>query len=266
MSGLTLPPSSDRDETPRALADLAAASRDASPSADVMRALDVAWADLHGDGAAGARASRPPVSRWGWWAAAGGLGAAAALVVALASGPQPGAPAAVPAPEIEAVAQADAEGPGSSDTPAEIGAAETPAGSPVGSRGIGADAVPLVAAVPGGPFEPPPPPPRMPSPTPASDRASTRRPDRGAPARARPEAASAATAQAASAATAPDPFVWLRGADEVEPGLGLQIVRVQVPRLRWDTGVPRRDMVEADVLMGFDGQPRAVRMVRTGGR
>jgi hypothetical protein len=63
-----------------------------------------------------------------------------------------------------------------------------------------------------------------------------------------------------------EPFVWIRGADEIEPGLGLRIVRVQLPRMRWDAGTPRPELVDADVLMGSDGQARAVRVAWTDAR
>jgi hypothetical protein len=71
---------------------------------------------------------------------------------------------------------------------------------------------------------------------------------------------------AETAANHVEPFVWIRGADEIEPGLGLRIVRVQLPRMRWDAGTPRPELVDADVLMGSDGQARAVRVAWTDAR
>lgn len=243
MSGVIDPrgdqssPHDARSQTPRALVDLAESLRHVGASDAVEWALDQAWHDMHRDhpAADAGGPTRRPMPLWAWPV----LGAAAAIALALRLGPATPGPASAPV-EPEAV----------------------------------------VAAVPGGPLEPPPP--RVPE----ADAAAVRPTRTGQRTDNRPNGPSSSRETSASGtspgrasvgrnppvATAPapaaagdevEPFVWIRGADEIEPGLGLQIVRVQLPRLRWDTVTPRREFVNADVLMGNDGQPRAVRVVRT---
>jgi hypothetical protein len=129
-------------------------------------------------------------------------------------------------------------------------------------------------AVPSGPFEPPPRPPV------ATPKADATRPDAGdaAPALAaaggeratarRPAAGRRAAARQHQAVERDEaePFVWIPGADTIEPGLGLQVVRMRVPQARWEGRPPGSDAVEADVLMGEDGLARAVRVVRASSR
>lgn len=221
------PASESAGPPPRALADLAASLQHAGASASVEQRLDEAWRAMHAPEPA-ASVSGPARRLAPVWACPV-LGAAAALVVALRLWP----PVAPPLPPVPA---------------------------PVG----------MVAAVPAGPLEPPPP-------TSPVDGAAVVRPTPAeVPAGTRPALTVRAAAQGVAtdmtgpaAATAPDdvePFVWIRGADEIEPGLGLRIVRVQLPRVRWDTGTPRPELVNADVLMGSDGQARAVRVAWTDGR
>lgn len=266
MSGLTDRSGESRpSETPRALADLAASLADARPSESVARALAEAWearAGAPAPAAATQASASPPVPlvsrrrlsarRW-----VGLAGAAAAMVVAASAlfmwrgGAAPDGDAAVPVPASvlepppdRALRPADA-----------IALPPAPAA--------------VVAAVPDGPLAPPPG--TLPHPTPEPPRRTTRgevRPT-GRPATAPPAAEgmlAEARPVAASAEDGEAPFIWLRGADQLEPGLGVQVVRVRLPRVGWDTGSPRPVLVEADLLMGFDGQPRAVRMVRTSTR
>lgn len=242
MSGVIDPrgdhssPHETKSQTPRALVDLAASLRHVGASEAVERALDQAWRDLHADHpAAEAGGPRRPIRLWMWTAAT----PAAAVTLALRLGPATPGPASAPMePEV------------------------------------------VVAAVPGGPLEPPPS--RLPAAEAAparparmgerTDRAAAPSPSRAASAPgASPGRASAGRSSPVAAAPARaaagdevEPFVWIRGADEIEPGLGLQIVRVQLPRVQWDTGTPRREFVNADVLIGNDGQPRAVRVVQAG--
>ncbi len=234
MSGVM--PSNDRQPmlsaTPQALTDLARSLEGEGPSPHVEQALDAAWQAMHASiDARQASQQRRPWLAWGVPA----LAAAAALLLAAAW-----------------------------------------VGWETADRGVprrGAEQVGLDAAVPGGPFEPPPPS------VPAEARPPVRTPEGAAPASrraappprapsTRPDATARPAARPAQAAVVddPEPFIWLRGADEIEPGLGVHLVRVQVPRLRWDAGTPRRELVDADVLMGDDGQARAVRVVRTGSR
>ena len=211
--------------TPRALADLSASLHAAGASATVTQALGEAWQAMH--------ASQPQRTASWRWPVLGAVAALAIAVVWFGWGRSTIAP----------------------DSPMPEG---------------------LVAAVPGGPFEPPPVTTAVTEPpatvidrvTPAVDeRAPAVVPaDRtGRRPRAGRRAAGGGRPEQVVARAEPEPFVWIRGADGVELGLGLQIVRMQVPRLRWAAGMPTRELVEADVLMGTDGQARAVRVVRTGG-
>lgn len=231
MSGLT-PPNDQPPlpETPLALTDLARSLDGVSPSPHVERALEAAWGAMHAS--TDARQVRHRRS-WVVWTAPA-LAAAAALLVATA---------------WVGWTNSTLDGP---DDPQHVG---------------------VEAAVPGGPFEPPPPVApagtRMPvrpdlrDNTPAASRRVV--PPPGPPSR-RPDTPARSVVRPAQGAVGddPEPFVWLRGADDIEPGLGVHVVRVQVPRLRWDGGTPSRELVDADVLMGNDGQARAVRVVRTG--
>lgn len=271
MSGLTDRSGESRpSETPRALADLAASLADARPSEAVARALAEAWEARTGASSHAATRLAPaappvplasrrrlPARRW-----VGLAGAAAAMVVATSAlvvwrgGAAPDNDAAAPVPVAAGEPRPD-HAPQPSDA---IAVPPAPAA--------------VVAAVPDGPLAPPPGTPPHPTSEPA--RRTTRgeahlagRPaaDRPAPDRAAPEGRRAeARPVGGSAEDGEAPFIWLRGADQLEPGLGVQVVRVQLPRVGWDTGSPRPVLVEADLLMGFDGQPRAVRMVRTSTR
>lgn len=234
MSGLIAPTDHQpeaRSDTPRAIAELARALEGDGPSPHVEQALSAAWDAMHGVGPVVQPRHAPA---WPAWALPA-LGAVAALLIAAAW-----------------VIVSQTPGRGAPDDPVRVG---------------------LEAAVPGGPFEPPPtsrpvvPPDVRPSGAAVDRRAPVRRP---VPAEgrdgARPHAPDTHVVRPAQVALgdATEPFVWIRGADEIEPGLGVHVVRVQVPRLRWDSGMPRRELVDADVLMGNDGQARAVRVVRTG--
>lgn len=234
MSGL-IPPtgreSEARSDTPRAIADLARALEDEGPSTHVEQALSAAWDAMHGEGPVVQPRHAPA---WPGWALPA-LGAVAALLIAPAW-----------------VMLSQAPGRGAPDDPVPVG---------------------LEAAVPGGPFEPPT---TRPSEAPRNVSPSGAAVDRRSPVRrpvpagrhvARPHVPDTDVVRPAQVSLGDDvaePFVWIRGADEIEPGLGVHVVRVQVPRLRWDAGTARREVVDADVLMGNDGQARAVRVVRTG--
>lgn len=240
MPGVTDPtsePSLTTETTsqpPRALVELAASLRHTGASPSVEQALDEAWRAMHATEAAVAGAAGPArriVPVWTWPV----LAAAAAVVVAL----RLGIPTAPSLPD-----------PQSPDR--------------------------VVAAVPAGPFEPPPT--AAPVDDPATVRAAgleapavppaptVRAVASGAPTGLRPGPLPVAGPAAETAANDVEPFVWIRGADEIEPGLGLRIVRVQLPRMRWDAGTPRPELVNADVLMGSDGQARAVRVAWTDAR
>lgn len=257
MSGLNETPGPRTDETtPRALVDLAASVRDAGPSAAVSQALDAAWADLHGTTPT-AHAAPAPIAWWAW-AAGGAVAASVALALWVAQPDRRSEPGrSDPAEGPSASASAETAKPGTGVT--------APAGGEQDESSGPDDSHPLqMVAVPEGPFAPPP------------SRPGTTRPARPGAERPRDEATGRLAAlgatspalegESAEAPAEAEPFVWLRGADQIEPGMGVQLVRVQVPRLRWDAGMPQRVLVEADLLMGMDGQPRAVRMVRTSGQ
>ena len=110
-----------------------------------------------------------------------------------------------------------------------------------------------MAALPAGPLAPPPvagptrdgeparPPGRAPRPGRAAVSASTA--SAAVPAATAPQVVTAAVQPGGAALTDAEPFVWIHGADEIEHGLGLRIVRVQLPRMRWDAATPRPDLV-----------------------
>ena len=64
-------------------------------------------------------------------------------------------------------------------------------------------------------------------------------------------------------------FVMLPGSELMPPAQDLQILRVRIPRTRiqslgWPVNVDRlEERVLADVMVGEDGVPRAVRLVQS---
>lgn len=225
------------DETPRALAELRASLGDASPSPGVERELETAWRALHDTRPTSATPGR------GWSTALG----SAAAVLAVLLGAWLLQPRDLSAPQTSSVARGTAvpdsplvppprEPAGPLRPPPKGGEAAAP-----GDQRATSDAG-LVPSTPSAGRSAPSPP--------GSGRANGRRP--------------APTAALSASRDEPEPFEWLRGADDVEPGLGLEIVRVHVPRVLWDVSGPRRVLLEADLLMGHDGQPRAIRLARAG--
>lgn len=243
MSGVDDSRDRARAAVPPVLQQLAESSREWQPSARVDEALRASWEAAGGSRSAGSTIRRGPraadLRTWAPW------GALAASLVAVLM--------------WWGVADRSTE---PSATSADSRRAEVASGVPASGDTGRAEPVARPVAVPSGPFGPPPP---RPSAEPARDpKASASRP-RPAARPSRP-AASASLARHQVESDEPDPFVWLPGAEAIEPGLGLQVVRMTLPNARWDGRAPGQDAVQADVLMGDDGLMRAVRVVRTTSR
>jgi hypothetical protein len=236
MSGVEHSRDREPPAVPPVLQHLAESSREWQPSARVEDALSASWEAAAASRSAGATVRRDPrgTARVRTWAPWGAL--AASLVAALVWWGMAGRGSIEP-----------------SATFADSGSAEVAPGLPVSGDTGSAGPVARPVAVPSGPFGPPPP-------RPAAEPARDPKPSVSRP------AASASLALREVESEEPDPFVWLPGADAIEPGLGLQVVRMTLPNARWDGRAPGQDAVQADVLMGEDGLARAVRVVRTSTR